>query len=144
MVSPLSCIILTSSCLVSGNFLKQSTLSYDRTGTFYSWDFKSIWKNQSLTGRELRSTLWFCLWHIGAQWKWETTMLSILLDILKADEGSFEWFGKPGSPQTRKRIGSLLETPNFYHYLSAMDNLKSRVPSVAEEMRMRSKRHWAL
>ena len=61
---------------------------------------------------------------LGPNGSGKTTMLSIILDILKADTGSFNWFGKPGSPETRKRIGSLLETPNFYHYLSAVDNLK--------------------
>jgi len=39
--------------------------------------------------------------------------------------GGFLWFGQPGgSPAQRKKIGSLLETPNFYSYLSAIDNLK--------------------
>ncbi|TSA65754.1 MAG: ABC transporter ATP-binding protein [Sediminibacterium sp.] len=61
---------------------------------------------------------------LGPNGSGKTTMLSIILDILKTDTGSFEWFGKPGSPETRKKIGSLLETPNFYHYLSAVDNLK--------------------
>ncbi len=60
---------------------------------------------------------------LGPNGSGKTTMLSIILDILKADTGSFAWFGKPGSPETRKQIGSLLETPNFYHYLSAVDNL---------------------
>lgn len=61
---------------------------------------------------------------LGPNGSGKTTMLSIILDILKSDTGTFNWFGKPGSPETRKRIGSLLETPNFYHYLSAVDNLK--------------------
>ncbi len=61
---------------------------------------------------------------LGPNGSGKTTMLSIILDILKADAGSFEWFNQPGSPATRKKIGSLLETPNFYHYLSAVDNLK--------------------
>jgi ABC-2 type transport system ATP-binding protein len=61
---------------------------------------------------------------LGPNGSGKTTMLSIILDILKSDTGTFYWFGKPGSPDTRKRIGSLLETPNFYHYLSAIDNLK--------------------
>jgi ABC-2 type transport system ATP-binding protein len=61
---------------------------------------------------------------LGPNGSGKTTMLSIILDVLKADAGTFNWFGKPGSPETRKRIGSLLETPNFYHYLSAVDNLK--------------------
>ncbi len=60
---------------------------------------------------------------LGPNGSGKTTMLSIILDILKADTGSFVWFGEPGSEHTRKRIGSLLETPNFYHYLSAVDNL---------------------
>lgn len=60
---------------------------------------------------------------LGPNGSGKTTMLSIILDILKADTGSFAWFGQSGGPDTRKKIGSLLETPNFYHYLSAVDNL---------------------
>lgn len=60
---------------------------------------------------------------LGPNGSGKTTMLSIILDILKADTGSYSWFGQPASPQTRKKIGSLLETPNFYQYLSAVDNL---------------------
>ncbi len=60
---------------------------------------------------------------LGPNGSGKTTMLSIILDVLKAHSGTFTWFGKPGSAETRKEIGSLLETPNFYHYLSAVDNL---------------------
>jgi len=61
---------------------------------------------------------------LGPNGSGKTTMMSIILDILKADSGDYNWFGKPNLPEERKRIGSLLETPNFYHYLSAVDNLK--------------------
>ncbi len=61
---------------------------------------------------------------LGPNGSGKTTMLSIILDILRQDTGSFAWFGQPGSPETRKQIGSLLETPNLYHYLSAVDNLR--------------------
>ncbi|OJY90641.1 MAG: ABC transporter ATP-binding protein [Sphingobacteriales bacterium 40-81] len=61
---------------------------------------------------------------LGPNGSGKTTLLSIILDVLKANNGNFLWFGQPGSPDQRKRIGSLLETPNFYHYLSAVDNLK--------------------
>jgi len=61
---------------------------------------------------------------LGPNGSGKTTLLSILLDVLKANSGSFLWFGQPGAPEQRKQIGSLLETPNFYHYLSALDNLK--------------------
>lgn len=61
---------------------------------------------------------------LGPNGSGKTTMLSIILDILKPKTGTFFWFGIEGSPESRKKIGSLLETPNFYHYLSALDNLK--------------------
>jgi ABC-2 type transport system ATP-binding protein len=61
---------------------------------------------------------------LGPNGSGKTTLLSIILDVLTANNGNFLWFGHPGSPEQRKKIGSLLETPNFYHYLSAIDNLK--------------------
>ena len=61
---------------------------------------------------------------LGPNGSGKTTLLSIILDILIPKSGSFSWFGEiGGSPDSRKKIGSLLETPNFYHYLSATDNL---------------------
>ncbi|HLX93340.1 MAG TPA: ABC transporter ATP-binding protein [Puia sp.] len=61
---------------------------------------------------------------LGPNGSGKTTLLSVILDVLKPDEGNFLWFGAPGSPQQRMKIGSLLETPNFYHYLSGANNLK--------------------
>jgi len=61
---------------------------------------------------------------LGPNGSGKTTLLSIVLDVLKANNGKYLWFGLPGSPEQRRKIGSLLETPNFYHYLSAIDNLK--------------------
>jgi len=61
---------------------------------------------------------------LGPNGSGKTTLLSIILDILVADAGSFSWFGEPSTFVHRQRIGSLLETPNFYHYLSAVQNLR--------------------
>jgi len=61
---------------------------------------------------------------LGPNGSGKTTLLSIILDVLKANRGNFLWFGHPGSPAQRRKIGSLLETPNFYHYLSATNNLQ--------------------
>lgn len=60
---------------------------------------------------------------LGPNGSGKTTLLSVVLDVLKPDKGTYEWMGKPGTSETRKKIGTLLETPNFYHYLSAADNL---------------------
>lgn len=62
---------------------------------------------------------------LGPNGSGKTTLLGIVMDVLRANGGEFLWFGQPGgSPDQRKKIGSLLETPNFYSYLSAVDNLK--------------------
>ncbi len=61
---------------------------------------------------------------LGPNGSGKTTLLGIVMDVLKANSGNFSWFGQPGSPEQRRKIGSLLETPNFYTYLSAIDNLK--------------------
>ncbi len=62
---------------------------------------------------------------LGPNGSGKTTLLGIVMDVLKANSGEFLWFGQPGgSPDQRRKIGSLLETPNFYSYLSALDNLK--------------------
>jgi ABC-2 type transport system ATP-binding protein len=62
---------------------------------------------------------------LGPNGSGKTTLLGIVMDVLRANSGQFLWFGQPGtSPQLRKKIGSLLETPNFYSYLSGFANLK--------------------
>ncbi len=61
---------------------------------------------------------------LGPNGSGKTTLMSIILDILKADSGTYNWFGNSNQAHERKKIGSLLETPNFYHYLSAVNNLK--------------------
>jgi ABC-2 type transport system ATP-binding protein len=61
---------------------------------------------------------------LGPNGSGKTTLLSIILDVLNPVTGSYLWFNQQSSPESRKRIGALLETPNFYHYLSAVDNLQ--------------------
>jgi ABC-2 type transport system ATP-binding protein len=61
---------------------------------------------------------------LGPNGSGKTTLLATVLDVLKADAGNYSWLGTPTPEQARQEIGSLLETPNFYHYLSAMDNLE--------------------
>ncbi|MBC7555077.1 MAG: ATP-binding cassette domain-containing protein [Taibaiella sp.] len=60
---------------------------------------------------------------LGPNGSGKTTLLATVLNVLLADSGSYSWFGGLPPAEARRRIGSLLETPNFYHYMSAYDNL---------------------
>ena len=66
---------------------------------------------------------------LGPNGSGKTTTLGMLLSVIQPDAGSFAWFGQPAeSPSraaaSRKKIGAILETPIFYPYLSAVENLK--------------------
>jgi ABC-type multidrug transport system ATPase subunit len=61
---------------------------------------------------------------LGPNGSGKTTLLGIVVDVLIASGGTYTWFGNPPSEIQRREIGTLLETPNFYHYLSAQHNLE--------------------
>lgn len=61
---------------------------------------------------------------LGPNGSGKTTLLGIIMDILRPTSGSFKLFGETPTPDHRKQIGTLLETPNFYHYLSGERNLQ--------------------
>jgi ABC-2 type transport system ATP-binding protein len=61
---------------------------------------------------------------LGPNGSGKTTLLGVVMDVLKANGGEYFWFGEPPSEKHRKKIGTLLETPNFYHYLSGEKNLR--------------------
>lgn len=71
---------------------------------------------------------------LGPNGSGKTTMLGIVMDILKATSGSFLFFGEEASAEQRKKVGTLLETPNFYQYLSGQRNL-----AIAAEIKGRGK-----
>ena len=61
---------------------------------------------------------------LGPNGSGKTTTLGILLGVLRQSEGSYSWFGNGNAAENRLRIGALLETPNFYPYLTAIQNLE--------------------
>jgi ABC-2 type transport system ATP-binding protein len=63
---------------------------------------------------------------LGPNGSGKTTTLGIILSIIKADSGRYQWFeGQKGKNEdVLKKVGSLLETPNFYPYMTAEQNLK--------------------
>ncbi|MFC0771893.1 ABC transporter ATP-binding protein [Terrimonas alba] len=71
---------------------------------------------------------------LGPNGSGKTTLLGIVMDILKQTEGNYLWKGEPATAAMRQQIGTLLETPNFYHYLSGERNLR-----IAAEIKQRGK-----
>ncbi len=61
---------------------------------------------------------------LGPNGSGKTTLLGIVMDILRPTSGSFELLGTVPGAEQRRQIGTLLETPNFYHYLSGIENLR--------------------
>jgi ABC-type multidrug transport system ATPase subunit len=61
---------------------------------------------------------------LGPNGSGKTTTLGMVLGVTNATSGRFSWFDNSNGYHDRKRIGAILETPNFYHYLSAYANLK--------------------
>lgn len=61
---------------------------------------------------------------LGPNGSGKTTTLGTILGIIRPTAGSFSWFEGKYGPEERLKIGSLLETPNFYPYLNAVKNLE--------------------
>jgi ABC-type multidrug transport system ATPase subunit len=88
---------------------------------------------------------------LGPNGSGKTTLLGIVMDVLQSSGGGYSWFGEPPSATQRKQIGTLLETPNFYHYLSGERNLRiaaaikgygdEDIPRVLEMVKLTERRH---
>ena len=65
---------------------------------------------------------------IGRNGAGKTTFMRMLLGLIEPTRGSIELFGQSGKDLNaqRRKIGSIIETPAFYSYLSAYENLMIR------------------
>jgi ABC-2 type transport system ATP-binding protein len=61
---------------------------------------------------------------LGPNGSGKSTTLGMLLGALRPNAGTFQWFGEGAGDAQRRKIGTLIEGPNFYPYLSAWNNLK--------------------
>lgn len=60
---------------------------------------------------------------LGPNGSGKTTTLGMILSVINNTSGTYSWFGNGQVSENRKRIGAVLEYPNFYPYLSATQNL---------------------
>jgi len=61
---------------------------------------------------------------LGPNGSGKTTTLGMILDVVSPDSGNFQWFEGMPNIEARKQIGSILETPCFLPYLTAVKNLE--------------------
>lgn len=62
---------------------------------------------------------------LGPNGSGKSTTLGIILNVVNRTSGAFTWFdGKISTHDALKRVGAIIERPNFYPYMSAVENLK--------------------
>ncbi|MDR2653535.1 MAG: ATP-binding cassette domain-containing protein [Prevotellaceae bacterium] len=61
---------------------------------------------------------------LGPNGSGKTTTLGMILNVVNPTKGTWRWFGKTHSSNSLKKIGAIIERPNFYPYLSAAKNLE--------------------
>ena len=62
---------------------------------------------------------------LGPNGSGKSTTLGIVLNVVNKTSGQYSWFG--GTMQTHKalkKVGAIIERPNFYPYMTAHENLK--------------------
>ncbi|NNC61064.1 MAG: ABC transporter ATP-binding protein [Eudoraea sp.] len=62
---------------------------------------------------------------LGPNGSGKSTTLGIVLNVVNRSAGSFTWFdGRTTTHEALKKVGAIIERPNFYPYMSALQNLK--------------------
>jgi len=62
---------------------------------------------------------------LGPNGSGKSTTLGIILNVVNRTSGEFSWFdGKLSTHEALKKVGAIIERPNFYPYMTASQNLK--------------------
>lgn len=62
---------------------------------------------------------------LGPNGSGKSTTLGIILNVVNKTSGSFSWFnGNLSTHEALKKVGAIIERPNFYPYMSAVQNLQ--------------------
>ena len=88
---------------------------------------------------------------LGPNGSGKSTTLGMVLNVVNPTSGSFEWFeGNMTTHNALKKVGAIIESPNFYPSMSAEDNLKlvckikevdySRIDAVLEIVNLQDRK----
>lgn len=62
---------------------------------------------------------------LGPNGSGKSTTLGIILNVVNKTSGNFSWFdGSLSTHEALKKVGAIIERPNFYPYMTAIQNLK--------------------
>ncbi len=62
---------------------------------------------------------------LGPNGSGKSTTLGVVLNVVNKTKGDFSWFdGNTSTHQALKKVGAIIERPNFYPYMTAIQNLK--------------------
>lgn len=62
---------------------------------------------------------------LGPNGSGKSTTLGIVLNVVNKTKGTFQWFdGSVTTHQALKKVGAIIERPNFYPYMTAVQNLE--------------------
>ncbi|WP_299429694.1 ABC transporter ATP-binding protein [uncultured Maribacter sp.] len=62
---------------------------------------------------------------LGPNGSGKSTTLGIVLNVVNKTKGEFSWFnGATSTHEALKKVGAIIERPNFYPYMTALQNLK--------------------
>lgn len=73
---------------------------------------------------------------LGPNGSGKSTILGIVLNVVNRTEGEFSWFdGSIDTHNALKKVGAIIERPNFYPYMTAVQNLKlvCKIKDVPED-----------
>jgi len=73
---------------------------------------------------------------LGPNGSGKSTTLGIVLNVVNATSGSFSWFdGTKNTHEALKKVGAIIERPNFYPYMSAFQNLQlvCKIKGISED-----------
>ncbi|MBP8066346.1 MAG: ATP-binding cassette domain-containing protein [Flavobacterium sp.] len=62
---------------------------------------------------------------LGPNGSGKSTTLGIILNVVNRTSGNYQWFdGKMDTHHALKKVGAIIERPNFYPYMTAEENLQ--------------------